>query len=186
MLDDSEKLKLLKLARTTLEAYFADAKTPAYHTSCSGLVERKGAFVSLHNGDELRGCIGQLYPDQELYKVVQHCVLSAATEDTRFAPVDEGEVADLSIEISVLTPFRRIRNLEEIEVGKHGLYIVHGYFRGLLLPQVAVEYQWDRTTFLEHTCRKAGLKETAYLDPDTIIHTFEAEVFSDSSTHDGQ
>lgn len=181
MLDDSEKQKLLNLARITLKTYLEGGKAPAYHTSCAGLIERKGAFVSLHNGDELRGCIGQLYPDRELYRVVQHCVLSAATEDTRFVPVHEDEIADLSIEISVLSPFRRIRDPEEIEVGKHGLYIVQGHFRGLLLPQVAVEYQWDRTAFLQHTCRKAGLPETAYLDPDTVLYAFEAEVFSDSS-----
>jgi AmmeMemoRadiSam system protein A len=145
-----------------------------------GLLERKGAFVSLHRGEDLRGCIGQLYPDRELYKIVQHCVLSAALEDTRFIAVTQDELSGLSIEISVLTPFRRIRDIEEIEVGKHGLYIVHGVFRGLLLPQVATQYRWDRTTFLEHTCRKSGLHESAWRDPHTIIHTFEAEVFADS------
>jgi AmmeMemoRadiSam system protein A len=144
------------------------------------LLERKGAFVSLHRGEELRGCIGQLYPDRELYRIVQHCVLSAALEDTRFLPVTQEELKDLNIEISVLTPFHRVRDIEEIEVGKHGLYIVQGRFRGLLLPQVATQYGWDRTTFLEQTCRKSGLPESAWRDPRTIIQIFEAEVFSDS------
>jgi len=181
MLENSEKLKLLKLARATLKGYLADGTTPPFQSPGEGLLERKGAFVSLHNGGELRGCIGQLFPDRELYRIVQHCVLSAALEDSRFVPVNEAELPDLDIEISVLTPFRRVANIEEIEVGKHGLYVVQGHFRGLLLPQVATQYRWDRVTFLEQTCRKAGLPESAYQDPRTIIHTFEAEVFSESS-----
>ncbi len=184
MLDDSDKITLLKLARITLEAHFVHEKPPEYHTSRETLLERKGAFVSLHRGEELRGCIGQLYPDRELYKIVQHCVLSAALEDTRFMPVTEGELKDLNIEISVLTPFRRVREVEEIEVGKHGLYIVQGRFRGLLLPQVATQYGWDRETFLKQTCRKSGLPESAWRDPHTIVHTFEAEVFSESHSPD--
>jgi uncharacterized protein len=179
MLDETDKTILLKLARTTLEAHLSGDPTPAYQTSREGLLERKGAFVSLHRGDDLRGCIGQLYPDRELYKIVQHCVLSAALEDTRFNAVMQNEVRELSIEISVLTPFHRIKDVEEIEVGKHGLYVVQGIFRGLLLPQVATQYRWDRMMFLEHTCRKAGLPESAWRDPHTAIHAFEAEVFSD-------
>ena len=180
MLDKEDKTELLKLARTTLETYLTDETSPEYHTSREALLEQKGAFVTLHNGEELRGCIGQLYPDRELYRIVQYCALSAALEDTRFLPVTNEELRDLSIEISVLTPFRRVRNVEEIEVGRHGLYIIQGRFRGLLLPQVATQYNWDRTTFLQQTCRKAGLPESAWRDPLTTIHSFEAEVFSDS------
>jgi uncharacterized protein len=179
VLDETDKTILLKLARTTLEAHFSGNPSPEYQTSREGLLERKGAFVSLHRGSDLRGCIGQLYPDRELYRIVQHCVLSSALEDTRFLAVAQNEIRELSIEISVLTPFRRVRDIEEIEVGKHGLYIVQGIFRGLLLPQVATQYVWDRTMFLEQTCRKAGLHESAWRDPHTVIHTFEAEVFSD-------
>jgi AmmeMemoRadiSam system protein A len=164
----------------TLEAYLTNETTPDYHTSRGTLLERKGAFVSLHRGEELRGCIGQLYADRELYKIVQHCVIAAALEDRRFVPVTQEELEDLNIEISVLTPFHRVRDIEEIEVGRHGLYIVQGRFRGLLLPQVATQYRWDRMTFLEQTCRKSGLPESAWRDPHTVIHTFEAEVFSDS------
>ena len=181
MLDKEDKAALLRLARETLKSHLTWKTPPAYTAAGGALVERKGAFVSLHRGDELRGCIGQLYPDRELYKVVEHCVLSAALEDTRFPPVTSDEVEDLSIEISILTPFRRIARIEEIEVGKHGLYIVQGGFRGLLLPQVAVQYGWDSLTFVKQTCRKSGLPESAWQDPNTIIHTFEAEVFSDST-----
>jgi AmmeMemoRadiSam system protein A len=180
MLDAAEKAALLKLARMTLDSKLNGKTAPKCHLSGGGLVEIKGAFVSLHRGDDLRGCIGQLYPDRELYKIVQHCVLSAALEDNRFMQVEKDELPELSIEISVLTSFRRIRKIEEIEVGKHGLYLVQGRFRGLLLPQVATQYGWDRITFLEQTCRKSGLPESAWQDPHTLIHTFEAEVFSDS------
>jgi AmmeMemoRadiSam system protein A len=181
MLDDFEKAELLKLARMTLVAHFTDKMIPAFHAAHRGLNEQKGAFVSLHRGEELRGCIGQLSPDRELYKIVQHCVLSAALEDGRFLPVTRDEVRDLVIEISVLSPFRRIRNIEEIEVGKHGLYIVQGRYRGLLLPQVATQFNWSRTKFLEQTCLKSGLPGSAWRDPNTIIYIFEAEVFSESS-----
>jgi AmmeMemoRadiSam system protein A len=178
MLDDSDKAALLNLAKTTLESYFTGGSIPEYQTTRKRLLGKKGAFVSLHRKRELRGCIGQLCPDQELFKVVQHCVLSAALDDSRFNPVQREELVDLDIEISVLTPFRRIRSAEDIEVGKHGLYVVQGHFRGLLLPQVATQYQWDRETFLEQTCRKAGLPVSAWRDPQTSIHTFEAQVFS--------
>jgi uncharacterized protein len=179
MLTEAEKIVLLKLARATLEAHFSREATPACRTPTTDLTEQKGAFVSLHRGEELRGCIGQLLPDRELYRIVQHCVLSAALDDNRFAPVAREELHELSIEISVLTPFRRIHSIEEIEVGRHGLYMVRGSFRGLLLPQVATQYAWDRRTFLEHTCLKSGLAPTDWQDPKTIIYTFEAEVFSE-------
>ena len=179
MLRSEEKRALLDLARKTLESYFTDKTTPQCRLFDGALAEKKGAFVSLHNGEDLRGCIGQLSPDDELHDVVQHCVISAALEDTRFMPVTKAELAELNIEISVLTPFRRIQRIEDIEVGKHGLYIAQGYFRGLLLPQVAVQYGWDRIMFLRQTCRKSGLPESAWQDPRTAVHTFEAEVFSE-------
>jgi uncharacterized protein len=180
MLDDSDKTTLLQLARKTLDSFLSNGTTPSCNTPSPKLLEYKGAFVSLHRGKELRGCIGQLYPDQELYKVVQHCTLSAALDDARFLPVDYHELADMSIEISVLTPFRRIHSVDEIEVGKHGLYIVQGRYRGLLLPQVCTQYGWNATQFLEQTCRKAGLPESAWRDSRTAIHTFGAQVFSDT------
>ena len=179
MLDDSDKATLLKLARKALEAHFEGTTAAEYPASSEALADQKGAFVSLHRGEELRGCIGQLYPDRELAKIVQHCALSAALQDTRFVPVSREELQDLKIEISVLSPFRRIKNVDTIEVGRHGLYIEQGHFRGLLLPQVATQFQWDRQTFLEQTCRKAGLPDTAWQDPRTTIYTFEAEVFSE-------
>jgi AmmeMemoRadiSam system protein A len=179
MLDDSDKSALLHLARSTLENYFKRGSLPDFKSDRPGLMEHKGAFVSLHKGEDLRGCIGQLEPDRELYRVVEQCTLSAAFADSRFMPLHQDELFDLNIEISVLTPFRRIKDASEVTVGKHGLYIVQGYCRGLLLPQVAEQYQWDRRTFLEQTCYKAGLTASAWTNPRTEIYIFEAEVFSE-------
>jgi AmmeMemoRadiSam system protein A len=180
MLKDADKEALLKVARLALEASLMNKKEPAPAALSEELLSRKGAFVSLHNRKELRGCIGQIYPDQELYRIVQHCALGAAFEDGRFSSVTLEELKNLEIEISVLSPLRLIQSIEEIMAGLHGLYIVQGYHRGLLLPQVATEYGWDRIEFLEHTCLKAGLPRSAWKDPKTAIHVFEAEIFSES------
>jgi AmmeMemoRadiSam system protein A len=181
MLDNSDQSTLLKLARKTLEARLANEAAPIFDISSGDLIGQKGAFVSLHKGKELRGCIGQLQADRELFKIVQHCAVSAALEDPRFMPVTREELKNLEIEISVLSPFHRIQEIEEIEVGTHGLYMVQGPFRGLLLPQVATQYGWDRMTFLKQTCLKSGLPESAWRDPRTAIYVFEAEVFSESN-----
>jgi uncharacterized protein len=179
LLEKTDKIALLTLARMALQSYLNDETIPVYDAGNPLLLEKKGAFVSLHNHDDLRGCIGLLFPDYELYKVVQHCAVSAALEDSRFYPVTQEELPELDIEISILSPFRQIKDIEEIEVGRHGLYLVHGHSSGLLLPQVATSNSWNRLTFLEQTCRKAGLADTGWRNIHTIIHTFEAEVFNE-------
>ncbi len=171
--------ELLALARATLEERLEGRKPGDYTPSAAGLREQRGAFVSLHHGDDLRGCIGQAIPDRELYRIVQACAVSAALEDHRFPPVRTAELADLTIEISVLTPLRRVWDPNCVEVGRHGLVAARGGRRGLLLPQVAVNYAWDRETFLVHTCRKAGLPDDAWQQPDTELFVFEAQVFSE-------
>jgi AmmeMemoRadiSam system protein A len=178
-LDSESQTELLALARKTLEAYFATGAAPNLKSANPILIQKAGAFVSLHNGTELRGCIGQIAPDRELLKVVQECALSAAFEDFRFSPVTPGELASLTIEISVLSPLAAVRRSEGIEVGRHGLYISRGGRRGLLLPQVAVQFGWSREEFLAQTCRKAGLPESAWRDPATSMQSFEAQVFSE-------
>ncbi len=185
-LNDSAKSELLVLARATLESYLCTKTIPEYHTSRPELRTRAGAFVSLHRGEELRGCIGHLAPDKELFRTVQRCAISAALEDLRFNPVTFDELASVHIEISVLEPFRRITSPDEIEVGRHGLYIVRGGYRGLLLPQVATQYGWDRTKFLAQTCRKAGLTENAWSEPGVIVNMFEAQVFGEAERQAGQ
>jgi AmmeMemoRadiSam system protein A len=179
VLDDSAKNELLALARRTLESYLARGEIPGYFTSRLELCARCGAFVSLHRGKDLRGCIGLLTPDEELYRTVQRCAISSAVEDSRFPPVTYEELPDLTIELSILAPLQTIRDPVEIEVGRHGLLISREGRRGLLLPQVATENLWDRETFLSQTCRKAGLPPNAWRDPDTSIESFTAQVFSE-------
>lgn len=179
VLDESAQRELLALARATLESYFTAGQAPEYRAEHPELLRRSGAFVSLHNGEDLRGCIGLLSAEGELYRTVQRCALSAALEDSRFNPVTQKEIADLKIEISVLSVPQRITDVHLIEVGKHGLIISLGGLRGLLLPQVATKYNWDRETFLAQTCRKAGLPANAWRQPNAAIHIFEAQVFSD-------
>jgi AmmeMemoRadiSam system protein A len=179
VLDDSAKNELLALARRTLEVYLACGEIPRYFTSRLELCVRCGAFVSLHRGKDLRGCIGLLAPDEELYRTVQRCAISSAVEDSRFPPVTYEELPELTIELSILAPLQAIRDPVEVEVGRHGLLISREGRRGLLLPQVATENQWDRETFLSQTCRKAGLPPDAWRDPDISIERFTAQVFSE-------
>jgi AmmeMemoRadiSam system protein A len=179
LLDENARRELLALARATLDQYFHAGKAPEYKPRNPGLSNRGGAFVSLHKGEQLRGCIGLIAGEGELYRTVQRCALSAALEDGRFQPVTAQEVAGLNIEISILSPLERIQDPSVIEVGRHGLMISLGAMRGLLLPQVAAKYQWDRETFLSQTCRKAGLPPDAWRSDKAVLQTFEAQVFSD-------
>ena len=126
----------------------------------------------------MRGCIGILKAIYPIYKGVARFAYEAAFKDPRFPPVSPEELPEITVEISVLTLPRKIKSIDEIEVGKHGLIIKKGFYQGLLLPQVAVEYGWDRETFLEHTCLKAGLYRNAWKDPDTEISIFSAQVFN--------
>jgi AmmeMemoRadiSam system protein A len=125
----------------------------------------------------LRGCIGQIVPAKPLYQTIADMAMAAAFDDPRFEPLAAKELPDLELEISVLTPMEKMKRADEIEVGKHGLYIKKGFYSGLLLPQVAAEYGWDRTTFLEETCRKAGLPRHAWKEKGTEIYLFSADIF---------
>jgi AmmeMemoRadiSam system protein A len=178
-LDIDAQKELLVLARKTLEWFLATGEVPDRNPERSELHQPAGAFVSLHCGDELRGCIGLIKPDGPLYQTVQHCAVSAACEDYRFERVSSEELPDITIEISVLSPLEPTRDVSEITVGKHGLYVVRGQRRGLLLPQVATDWGWDREAFLAQTCQKAGLEENAWRDPATTIYQFQAQVFSE-------
>jgi AmmeMemoRadiSam system protein A len=177
-LSEADKKLLLKVARDSIEAHLLDKPVPAVSLPQS-LCERRGAFVSLHRAGKLRGCIGFLEAVKPLGQTVREMAAAAAFHDPRFRPLGQEELADLEVEISVLTPMRLINKVDEIQVGTHGLYIVQGSCRGLLLPQVATEYRWDRLTFLQQTCCKAGLPPEAWKDPGTKIYTFTAEVFAD-------
>ncbi len=176
-LTEDEKQLLHRIARQAIEDGCQGKASPELTVESRTLREERGAFVTIKKHGELRGCIGHIQGDKPLCKVVGEMAIAAAFEDPRFAPVTEKELPELEIEISALTPVKRIKNVEEIEVGKHGIIIQKGFYAGLLLPQVATEYGWNRKTFLEHTCLKAGLPGGAWKDPDTVISIFSAEVF---------
>ena len=178
-LDKSEQKELLQIARNTLEAYINHGKTPHFEPKSSRLSERRGVFVTLKKKDTLRGCIGYIRPVQPLYQAVTEMAISASTKDHRFPPVSAKELKEISIEITVLSPLRLIDRVEEIEVGKYGLYISKGGFSGLLLPQVATEYGWNRQEFLEHTCQKAGLPSNAWKEKDSQIYILSGQVFGE-------
>ncbi|WP_207264133.1 AmmeMemoRadiSam system protein A [Desulfovibrio sp. Huiquan2017] len=141
------------------------------------LREHLGAFVTLKLHDRLRGCIGNVRGSGELYRTVWEMARSAAFRDPRFPAVTEDEFHALEYEISILSPIEPCPDPELVEVGRHGLIMSRGMQSGLLLPQVPVEWQWNRETFLAQTCVKAGLPSNAWKDPDTTIFWFEAEVF---------
>jgi AmmeMemoRadiSam system protein A len=178
-LSTADKQLLLHVARDSIEAHLKGKAATPVKTESEVLCEPRGAFVSLHRRGQLRGCIGYLEAVKPLLQTVREMAAAAAFHDPRFRPLQADELSDLEIEISVLSPMRLIKSTEEIEVGKHGLYIVKGYNRGLLLPQVATQYHWDRLAFLEQTCCKAGLPPDAWKDPDTKIYVFSAAVFAD-------
>jgi len=171
-----ERRILLRLAHQSIEAEFAgrrlDLTPPSDH-----LAELHGAFTTLHLHGRLRGCIGYVFPTESLYRTVAESARSAAFDDPRFEPVDAEEVANLKIEISVLSRLRPIAP-EEVVVGKHGLVVTQGSRRGLLLPQVPLEWGWDRETFLAQTCLKAGLSPDAWLQ-GAELQAFTAEVFGE-------
>jgi AmmeMemoRadiSam system protein B/AmmeMemoRadiSam system protein A len=175
-LTDADKAKLLEIARETLEKYLSAGETPGFDVS-DNLKQPGAAFVTLTKHEQLRGCIGQTIAVQPLYKTVSYCAIQAAVADPRFPPVTRDELDALDIEISVLTPLQKVNSLDEIEVGRDGLMISRGPYRGLLLPQVATEYNWDRTTFLQQTCRKAGLPSDAYQKSDAELFKFQAIIF---------
>ncbi|MFU8857738.1 MAG: AmmeMemoRadiSam system protein A [Deferrisomatales bacterium] len=181
MLTPGERQELLRLARRSVEAAARRSRSPAPAPEAASLCRAGGAFVTLHRAGQLRGCIGTFETSEPLYRTVAEMARSAAMGDPRFAPVTPAEVPELDVEISVLSPLVRAERPEEVEVGRHGVYIIDGNYRGVLLPQVAVEHGWDRETFLDQTCRKAGLPPGAWRRGGTI-YVFEAEVFGESDT----
>ncbi len=179
-LSEAEKNKLLEIARKTIENRLAGEKIPEFHpVESATLNEKRGAFVTLQKHGCLRGCIGYMEAKKPLYRTIEEMAQAAAFNDQRFPPLIREELKDLSIEISVLTPLREIKDINEIETGVHGIYLIKGFYSGLLLPQVATQYKWDRLTFLKETCHKAGLPSDAWKDKDTRIYIFSADIFGE-------
>lgn len=173
------KQALLKLARRAIANAVFDNGHPEISPSAGPLAQSAGVFVSLHRAGRLRGCIGNIGPVGPLAASMVNCAVRAALHDPRFPPVVPEEVAQLEIEISVLSPAKSIRPAE-ISVGRHGLMIKQGKLRAVLLPQVAVARCWTRERFLEETCRKAGLPEDAWKDSNTQLFAFETQVFREA------
>ncbi len=172
-----DKKLLLELAREAIIASITGAKIQPREVRPGILTEMRGCFVCVKMNGMLRGCIGNFTSDKPLYQLVQEMALSAATRDPRFYPMKKEDLNDFDLEISVLSPLQKVSSVEEIEVGTHGLYLEKNFFRGVLLPQVAVEYGWDRDTFLSQTCIKAGLKRDDWKE-GADIYIFSADVFS--------
>jgi AmmeMemoRadiSam system protein B/AmmeMemoRadiSam system protein A len=179
-LSKSEQEELLKVAKKSVELAVVTGKMASVEAiKGSTLHQERGAFVTLKMNDQLRGCIGYTAPILPLYQTIHQVAVKAALDDPRFPPVRQQELEQLTYSISVLSPFLHIRDTSDIVVGKHGLLIKRGNAEGLLLPQVAVEQGWNRTTFLEHTCLKAGLPKETWQDPASDIFLFSAFVFGE-------
>ena len=175
-----EETELLKLARATVESYVRNKKIPPYTPVTPGLQLKLGAFVTLREYSQLRGCIGQFEPSSPLFTVIQQMAVSAATQDPRFRPVAPEELDKLEYEISILSPLRKVQSADEIEIGKHGVQISKGFHHGVFLPQVATETGWNKEQFLTELCtQKAGLPADCWKDPGTDLYVFTAQVFAE-------
>jgi AmmeMemoRadiSam system protein A len=177
-LTESDQQLLLRLAREALDESVRKGHLSEIPKPAGAPEERCGAFVTLHVRGRLRGCVGYIESARPLFQTVRECALAAALRDTRFDPVEPEELPFLDVEISVLSPLEDILP-NQIEIGRHGLLVSRGYRRGLLLPQVAVEWKWDRELFLGETCRKAGLPEDEWRR-GVRIQAFTAQIFSES------
>ncbi|MCD4774128.1 MAG: AmmeMemoRadiSam system protein B [Bacteroidales bacterium] len=179
-LNKTEKISLLKIARNTIEKYISEGKIPEIDPGelTDKLKEQCGAFVTLHKNKRLRGCIGRFVVSEPLYKIVQQMAIEASVSDNRFPKVTTDEINELEIEISVLTPMKKIDSIDEIELGKHGIYIKKGFSSGTFLPQVATETGWTKEEFLGHCARdKARIGWNGWKDAEVFV--YEALVFGE-------
>lgn len=176
-LTDQEKEYLKELVRLRIASRLAGRDAPLPAPPTDKLREPHGAFVTLTLRGRLRGCIGHIVGDRPLFETIGEMAEAAAFGDPRFPPLSQAEFADVAVEISVLSPLTPCPDPDLVEVGRHGLLVRRGVHSGLLLPQVPVEWGWDRETFLAQTCRKAGLESGCWKDPAAALYWFEAEVF---------
>lgn len=177
-LSSEDRRALLDRARQAILEAVMHGRVSHFPPAGGPLAEPAGAFVTLYCRGRLQGCVGRVDPTIALAETVAECAIGAALHDRRFSPVGAHQIADLRIEISVLSELFRI-SPQAIEIGRHGLLVSRGAQRGLLLPQVAVEHQFTAERFLEQTCRKAGLEPRAWRDPQTTLYAFTAEVFGE-------
>lgn len=172
--------KLIELSRQVLEDCVRRIDRQKEQIDDPYLQSREyGAFVSLHNKEELRGCIGNCTPKSPLFETVTEMTEAAASRDPRVKPVSKKETAEIRIDITVLSPLGFVDDPLALEIGQHGLYIAAGKKRGVLLPQVATQYGWDMKTFLEQTCLKAGLQKNAWKESHTQVSSFTALIIEE-------
>jgi AmmeMemoRadiSam system protein B/AmmeMemoRadiSam system protein A len=171
---EEEKKELLALARNSIAGYVTNGKAPEIEMKNPKLKAEGAVFVTIKKNGSLRGCIGHIQPIMPLYQSVIKNAISACSSDPRFPPMRKEELKDIDIEISILSTLEPLKDVKSIQIGKHGLFIVKGMQRGILLPQVAKELGWDRETFLEQICLKAGLPNGAWKDAE--LYTFTAEI----------
>jgi len=184
-LTHDEQRLLLKLARATLEADLGHTQPPPFEFGEGPVSEPRGAFVTLTLDGRLRGCIGHVTGVEPLWRSVVDNARGAAFRDPRFAALQPDELPRVTIEISALSPLEIAHGPDDITVGSHGILLERGPFRGLLLPQVAERYGWDAVTFLDQTCRKAGMEPGCWQADDTAIHRFSVESFSEEDEPTG-
>lgn len=182
-MNEAARKRLLQIARQSVAAAVQGKPLPKLEEADPELQGKQGCFVTLKNGENLRGCLGHFTSAKPLWKLVNETARASATEDPRFwsYPITPDELDRLNIEISVLSPLRRIANPLAIELGVDGIYIRRGSAAGCFLPQVATETGWSKEEFLSYCCsHKAGLSADAWRDPETEVLTFRAEVFGES------
>ena len=177
-LSEAQQKFLLKTAHQAINHFLRTKKTPEIETRDAELQEKRGAFVTLKVDGQLRGCIGYPIPHKPLIETIIDCAIAASSQDHRFLSIQPDELDRLTVEISVLTLPRAIEEVSEIRVGEHGIIISKGIGKGLLLPQVPLEWDWDLETFLNHGCLKAGLPEDSW-KKGAKIEIFSAQVFCD-------
>ncbi|MCX5679099.1 MAG: AmmeMemoRadiSam system protein B [Candidatus Omnitrophica bacterium] len=180
MLSELQKKRLLEIARESIVSFVKDGKRKAFLESDPALKGNLGAFVTLHEDGELRGCIGSMVGQGPLYKTVADMAIEAATGDPRFKRLSASELDKIDIEISVLSPLVRVKSYEDIKIPGHGVIVKKGFSSGVYLPQVATETGWNKEEFLTSLCgSKAGIKPDAWKDPATEMYIFTAEIFGE-------
>jgi AmmeMemoRadiSam system protein A len=181
-LTEAQQRDLLQLARRAIAAYLAGLPLSRGAGDLPELNQiHAGVFVSLHINEQLRGCIGYVEGSRTLPEALRETAISAASRDPRFEPLTAEELEQVDIEVSILSPLRKIVSPAEIILGRHGLMVRLGQHQGLLLPQILRYHDWDVETFLAHVCQKAGLSTEAWKDPAVEIYVFDAEVFSEAN-----
>ncbi len=179
-LTEKEKQALISWSRQVLTVFVKTGQVADQATVPLSLEKKRGVFVTLKKDGRLRGCIGNFHPQQNLWQEVKEMTVSAASRDNRFPPVEASELNDINIEISVLSPMKKITSLDEIKLSRHGVYIKYGARSGTFLPQVAEEGQWTKESFLAEICsQKMGLDRHCYQDSEAEIYIYTAQIFSE-------